>query len=139
MIPVAIEPELPYARRDCGWGALDTAAGRLPLAAVDIDARVVGLTSTTEVRQTFVNHLREAIEATYVFPLPDRAAVQRFRMVAGERVIEGVLDERGAARASYDQPPSPAASARRSPRRIAPACSRCGSATSCPARSLRSR
>jgi Ca-activated chloride channel family protein len=103
MIPVAIEPELPYARRDCGWGALDTAAGRLPLAAVDIDARVVGLTSTTEVRQTFVNHLREAIEATYVFPLPDRAAVQRFRMVAGERVIEGVLDERGAARASYDQ------------------------------------
>ncbi|MBK7197754.1 MAG: VWA domain-containing protein [Myxococcales bacterium] len=103
MIPIAIEPDLTYARRDCGWGALDTAMGRLPLAAVDIDARVVGLTSTTEVRQTFVNHLREAIEATYVFPLPDRAAVQRFRMVAGDRVIEGVLDERGAARASYDQ------------------------------------
>lgn len=103
MIPIAIEPDLTYARRDCGWGALDTAMGRLPLAAVDIDARVVGLTSTTEVRQTFVNHLREALEATYVFPLPDRAAVQRFRMVAGDRVIEGVLDERGAARASYDQ------------------------------------
>ncbi|MBL8622621.1 MAG: VWA domain-containing protein [Myxococcales bacterium] len=103
MIPVAIEPDLTYARRDCGWGALDTAMGRLPLAAVDIDARVVGLTSTTEIRQTFVNHLREALEATYVFPLPDRAAVQRFRMVTGDRVIEGVLDERGAARASYDQ------------------------------------
>ncbi|MBK9037516.1 MAG: VWA domain-containing protein [Myxococcales bacterium] len=103
MIPIAVEPDLTYARRDCGWGALDTALGRLPLAAVDIDARVVGLTSTTEVRQTFVNHLREPIEATYVFPLPDRHAVQRFRMVAGDRVIEGVLDERGAARASYDQ------------------------------------
>lgn len=102
MIPIAVEPDLSYARRDCGWGALDTARGRLPLAAVDIDARIVGLTSTTEVRQTFVNHLREPIEATYIFPLPDRAAVQRFRMVAGERVIEGELDERGRARATYD-------------------------------------
>ena len=102
MIPIAVEPDLTYARRDCGWGALDTARGRLPLAAVDLDARIVGLTSTTEVRQTFVNHLREPIEATYIFPLPDRAAVQRFRMVAGERVIEGELDERGRARATYD-------------------------------------
>lgn len=101
MIPIAIEPTLPYARCDGGWGALDTALGRLPLAAVDLDVRVSGLTSTTELRQVFVNHHAQPIEATYVFPLPDRAAVQRFRMTTGDRVIEGELDERGAARDAY--------------------------------------
>src|SRR5262249_38507331 len=38
-----------------------------------------------------------------IFPLPDRAAVHRFRMEVNGRVIEGVVDERGAARAEYDQ------------------------------------
>ena len=101
MIPIAIEPTLHYVRCDGGWGALDTALGRLPLAAVDLDVRVMGLAMTTEVRQVFVNHHATPLEATYVFPLPDRAAVQRFRMTAGDRVIEGELDERGAARDTY--------------------------------------
>ena len=39
MIPIAIEPDLTYARRDCGWGALVTTMGRLPLTAVDIGPR----------------------------------------------------------------------------------------------------
>ena len=43
------------------------------------------------------------LEATYVFPLPDRAAVTAFRMEADDRVIEGVLKERGQARADYDR------------------------------------
>jgi len=103
MIPITVDHAMTYDRAERGWGCLDTARGRLPLAAVDVDVRIVGLESTTQVRQTFVNHLREPIEATYVFPLPDRAAVHRFRMQVGTRVIEGQLDERGAARASYEQ------------------------------------
>ena len=43
------------------------------------------------------------LEATYIFPLPDRAAVTGFRMEVAGRVIEGVLQERAEAREAYEQ------------------------------------
>src|SRR5262249_17736253 len=88
---------------DAGFGALKTDRGLLPLSAMDVDARVAGVVASIEVAQTFVNTTGAAIEATYIFPLPDRAAVHRFRMEVAGRVIDGVIDERGAARAQYDQ------------------------------------
>ena len=88
---------------EAGFGALKTARGLLPLVAMEVDAHVVGVVATTELTQCFVNTTGVAIEATYIFPLPDRAAVHRFRMEVAGRVIDGVIDERGAARASYDQ------------------------------------
>jgi Ca-activated chloride channel homolog len=93
-----------YGRNpDAGFGALQTARGTLPLIAMDVDARVAGIVATIEVAQTFVNTTGVAIEATYIFPLPDRAAVHRFTMAVAGRVIDGVIDERGAARQSYDR------------------------------------
>jgi Ca-activated chloride channel family protein len=89
--------------QDAGFGALRTARGLLPLAAMDVDARVVGTIASIELAQTFVNTTGAAIEATYIFPLPDRAAVHRFRMEVAGRVIEGVVEERGAAREQYDE------------------------------------
>ncbi|MCE9577592.1 MAG: VWA domain-containing protein [Deltaproteobacteria bacterium] len=89
-------------RSDAGFGALQTASGALPLCAMTIDARVVGVAASIELAQTFENTLREPLEATYVFPLPDRAAVTRFRLEVAGRVVEGIVDERGAARATYD-------------------------------------
>jgi Ca-activated chloride channel homolog len=87
---------------EAGLGCLETPRGNLPLAAVDIDARITGLLHATRVRQTFVNPHDEPLEATYVFPLPDRAAVTAFTMTVGDRVVEGVLRERGEARQAYD-------------------------------------
>ena len=89
-------------RDDAGFGALATPRGALPLTAMSVDARVTGLVATIDVAQTFENTLAEPIEATYVFPLPDRAAATRFRMEVAGRVIEGVIDERAAARQAYD-------------------------------------
>ncbi|MBA3457877.1 MAG: VWA domain-containing protein [Deltaproteobacteria bacterium] len=86
-----------------GFGALETDRGLLPLIALDVDARVAGVVASIEVAQTFVNTTGVAIEATYIFPLPDRAAVHRFRMEVAGRVIEGVVEERGAAREQYDE------------------------------------
>jgi Ca-activated chloride channel family protein len=91
------------AREEAGFGALETARGALPLIALDVDARVTGVMASIEIAQTFVNTTGTAIEATYIFPLPERAAVHRFRMEVAGRVIEGVVDERGAAREAYDQ------------------------------------
>ena len=87
---------------EAGFGALATERGRLPLAAVDVRARLDGLLGQVTVCQTFVNSFSDAVEATYVFPLPDRAAVTHFRMEVGGRVIEGRLKERGQARRDYD-------------------------------------
>jgi len=88
---------------DAGFGALKTERGLLPLTAMNVEARVAGVVASIEVAQTFVNTTGTPIEATYIFPLPDRAAVNRFRMEVGGRVIEGVIDERGQAREQYEQ------------------------------------
>jgi Ca-activated chloride channel family protein len=88
---------------DAGFGALATGRGNLPLESVDVTAHVTGLTAGVEVVQGFRNPFDVSLEATYVFPLPDRAAVTAFRMEADGHVIEGVLKERGQARADYDR------------------------------------
>jgi Ca-activated chloride channel family protein len=93
-LPAADEP---------GFGALSTERGPLPLKALAVHARIDGLLVEVALAQTFVNTHAEPLEATYIFPLPDRAAVTRFRMEVGGRVIEGVLKERGAARREYAQ------------------------------------
>jgi Ca-activated chloride channel family protein len=86
-----------------GVGALATERGNLPLEAIDVRAAVAGLLASTELAQTFANPYDEPLEATYVFPLPDRAAVTAFRMEVAGRVVEGVLEERAKARADYDR------------------------------------
>lgn len=88
---------------DDGVGCLRTKRGNLPLASIDVQTRITGLASHTELTQGFHNTYDEPLEATYVFPLPPRAAVTAMRMEADGRVIEGVLKERGQARATYDQ------------------------------------
>src|SRR5262245_37269921 len=78
---------------EAGFGALQTSRGRLPLKAMEIEAGIVGLAAATSVRQTFVNVFDVSLEAVYIFPLPARAAVTRFRMEVAGRVIEGDLME----------------------------------------------
>jgi Ca-activated chloride channel family protein len=88
---------------DAGTGTLGTERGNLPLDELDLRASIAGLATDMELTQGFHNPYDVPLEATYIFPLPDRAAVTRLRMTAGDRVVEGVLKERGAARADYDQ------------------------------------
>lgn len=87
---------------DAGLGALSTERGNLPLAGVDVRADIAGLTGRVELTQDFVNTFDVPLEATYVFPLPDRGAVTGMRMTADGRVVEAELQERGAARQAYD-------------------------------------
>ncbi|HEX4701819.1 MAG TPA: VIT domain-containing protein [Pseudonocardiaceae bacterium] len=88
---------------DAGTGTLGTERGNLPMDAIDLRARITGLATEMELTQSFRNTFDEPLEATYIFPLPDRAAVTGLRMTAADRVIDGVLKERGEARADYDQ------------------------------------
>jgi Ca-activated chloride channel homolog len=88
---------------DAGFGAITTDKGCLPLRVLDVDVAIEGLSAATFVRQVFANVFAEPLEATYIFPLPPRAAVTGFRMTVNGTVVEGRIDERGKARADYDE------------------------------------
>jgi Ca-activated chloride channel homolog len=73
----------------------------LPLKHTDVKGRVCGYIATVEVTQQFQNPFSEKIEAVYVFPLPQNAAVNEFIMVIGERRIRGIIRERQEAEEIY--------------------------------------
>ncbi|GIE95001.1 VIT domain-containing protein [Paractinoplanes rishiriensis] len=87
---------------DSGFGSLQTDRGNLPLDRLDVRARISGLVARTVVVTEFVNVHDTALEATYIFPLPDRAAVTGMTMTADDRTVQAELQERGAAREAYD-------------------------------------
>jgi len=91
------------AAEERGFGALQTSRGCLPLLSLDVQARIAGLTAAVTVRQCFFNAHTEPLEAIYIFPLPDRAAVTEFRLKVAGRVVVGELQERAAAREVYQQ------------------------------------
>ena len=76
--------------------------GNFPLRHTDVDAAISGMISNVRVQQTYLNEFKETVEAIYVFPLPDNAAVNEFLMVIGERTIHGFIRERAEAAAIYN-------------------------------------
>jgi Ca-activated chloride channel family protein len=74
-----------------------------PLLATDVEMRVTGMVVRATVRQQFTNPGAEWAEGVYVFPLPEDAAVDHLRMRVGDRVVEGVVQERAAAKSAYTQ------------------------------------
>ena len=103
-VVVVTDEELtqPTATEEAGFGCLQSTRGPFPLQALHVHARVDGLLAQVEVRQTFVNVFAEPLEATYIFPLPDQAAVTSFVMEVNGRRIEAVLEERAKAREQYE-------------------------------------
>lgn len=87
---------------DAGVGALRTERGNLPLEHLDVRASVTGLVGRVVLTAGFVNTHDTALEATYVFPQPDRAAVTGMKMTAGDRTVVADLQERAQARQTYD-------------------------------------
>jgi Ca-activated chloride channel homolog len=97
-----LDTEYP-AEPEAGLGTLETSRGNLPLEVVDVRAVIAGMSAGVEVTQGFRNPFDVPLEATYIFPLPDRAAVTAMRMECAGHVVEGVLKERSRAREDYDQ------------------------------------
>ena len=76
---------------------------QLPLQRVDLRARVVDRFALGTMTETFRNTFDEALEATYVFPLPGGGVVHDFEMHVAGRVVRGVVEERAEARRQYEQ------------------------------------
>jgi Ca-activated chloride channel family protein len=74
-----------------------------PLKHTEVQAKVTGNISRVEVTQTFENHFATTLEATYIFPLPDEAAVDEMEIRIGDRTIKGNIKKRLEAQQIYEQ------------------------------------
>jgi len=68
-----------------------------------VHIKVSGMVAHVSLEQTFQNNSQQWVEGTYVFPLPDEAAVNRMRMKIGERIIEGEIKEKEQAKQIYHE------------------------------------
>jgi len=109
---VIVRPEgssAPLDQDEPGSGALvatvpgETKEVPVPLKHTEVKASISGYIATTEVTQQFHNPFSSKIEAKYVFPLPQNAAINEFIMTVGERRIRGIIRERAEAERIYEE------------------------------------
>jgi len=75
----------------------------IPLKHTDVKAQVSIYIASVTVKQQYHNPYDGKIEAVYLFPLPDDAAVRDFIMVIGDRRIRGIIREREEAKQIYQE------------------------------------
>lgn len=100
-------------RTGTGWQEQDLARGcslhtriqeriiPLPLYHTDVKAQLTFTIGSVTVTQQYHNPYDGKIEAVYVFPLPDDAAVRDFILQVGDRRIRGIIREREEATKIY--------------------------------------
>ncbi|WP_445302263.1 VIT domain-containing protein [Microcoleus sp. F4-D5] len=74
-----------------------------PLKQTEVKAKIAGNISRVEVVQKFENPFPESIEAVYVFPLPDEAAVDDMEIQIGSRTVKADIKRREEALEIYEQ------------------------------------
>lgn len=77
-------------------------AGVCPLKQTDVKAEISGFLARVDVTQEFWNPTGEKIEAVYVFPLPQNAAVDDMTLQVGDRTVKGLIKRREEARNIYE-------------------------------------
>ena len=75
----------------------------LPLMKTDVDTEITGQIARTTITQHFQNTSDNWIEALYLFPLAHDAAVDQMRLHVGDRVIEGQIQEKEQAKATFEK------------------------------------
>ncbi|MFK7986990.1 MAG: PQQ-binding-like beta-propeller repeat protein [Sandaracinaceae bacterium] len=76
-------------------------AAGFPLQGTTVHADVSGFVARVRVEQTFQNPYDRPVEAVYLFPLPDDAAVDAMELRTGERVIRANIRRREQAQVEY--------------------------------------
>ncbi|MBE9069006.1 after-VIT domain-containing protein [Leptolyngbya cf. ectocarpi LEGE 11479] len=74
-----------------------------PLKHTEVKAQVSGNISRVDVTHTFENPFTTTLDATYVFPLPDEAAVDTLVVRFCDRTIHGRIEKREEAQAIYQR------------------------------------
>src|SRR5262249_12496524 len=73
----------------------------LPMPNHKMTVAIDDQAAVTRVEQTFRNHTDRALEATYVFPVPKGASVNKFTMWVAGKEVKGELVEAKKARDIY--------------------------------------
>lgn len=73
----------------------------MPLRHTAVSIEVTAFVARATIEQVFENPFDHPVEAVYIFPLGDRAAVDDFELAVGDRTIRGVIQRREEARATY--------------------------------------
>jgi Ca-activated chloride channel family protein len=97
------DPNSEQARRALGMLIAEMSGGKkeLPLAGVDIIAKVADRIADVTVKQKFRNTFTDHMEAVYIFPLAHSAVVTAFELRVGKRTVKGEVKERQEARRDY--------------------------------------
>ncbi len=74
-----------------------------PLKHTEVNTQIAGNVGRTEVTQSFENPFTQPLEAIYIFPLPDEAAVDEMEIKIGDRTIKGNIKKREEAQKIYQQ------------------------------------
>uniref|UniRef100_A0AAR2KS86 Poly [ADP-ribose] polymerase n=1 Tax=Pygocentrus nattereri TaxID=42514 RepID=A0AAR2KS86_PYGNA len=88
---------------DVTAGLLDSSGQTLPLQAVHVRCKLMDLLSQVIIFQTYTNHSAVPIEAKYVFPLEETAAVCGFEAFINGKHVIGKVKEKEQARKEYRQ------------------------------------
>jgi Ca-activated chloride channel family protein len=75
----------------------------LPVKSIKIDTKISAQVATTHVEQVFRNDTDATLEGTYLFPIPESAAVAEFAIWDGDRRLVGEVRSREEARRIYDE------------------------------------
>ncbi|MDH3917008.1 MAG: marine proteobacterial sortase target protein [Rhodospirillales bacterium] len=102
----AAQPAAPFAEAPPPAGLFfkagrDDALLEAPTLKSDVAVELNGQVARVKVRQRFHNPSDAWLEGVYVFPLPERSAVDRLVMTVGQRRIEGRILEKEAAEKVY--------------------------------------
>ncbi|HAH04921.1 MAG TPA: hypothetical protein DCM05_00110 [Elusimicrobia bacterium] len=103
-------PSLAGAQQDLGEGSLQIMGEGpsdtpriLPLKHTAVQAEISGFVADVSLTQVFQNTADKPIEAVYVFPLPENAAVNEMTLTVADRVIKGQIKKRAEAREVYER------------------------------------
>lgn len=92
----------PSTLTNAGLFTRDGSVAPVPLAGVSIDAEISGFCARVSVAHRYVNREPTPIEAVYVFPLDEGAAICGFEAVVDGTLVVGEVQEREKAFAAYD-------------------------------------
>ncbi len=91
--------EAPYFKMENAYASVDD----LPLKSTDVEVNITSIIADVTIQQVYENKGSKPLEATYVFPMSEKAAVYSMEMRIGDRLLVADIRERQQAREEYEQ------------------------------------
>ncbi len=81
----------------------DSSGVAFALISTDVNATISGVIANVIVEQTYLNAGDSIVDATYVFPMSNNAAVYGMEMIIDDRIVEAVIKRKDEAQMLFEQ------------------------------------